>query len=124
MTVDRPVLNLHMTQRSCDVPVGVPYNIAGYAFILELVAHLTGIQAGKFAHTLVDAHIYTNQFDGVAEQLKREPGSLPKLVISPGLRTLDGLDELIRDGTTEQIMDCFKIIDYHPQPFIKFPIAV
>lgn len=119
-----PVLNLHMTQRSCDVPVGVPYNIAGYAFILELVAHLTGIRVGKFAHTLIDAHIYTNQMDGVEDQLIRKPTELPNLVISPDLKTLEDLDSLIREGTTEQIMKTFEIIGYEPQPFIKFPVAV
>lgn len=126
ITVNKnPVLNLHMTQRSCDVPVGVPYNIAGYAFILELVSHLTGITRGKFAHTLVDAHIYTNQLDGVHEQLHRTPDfNLPTLIISSDIKTLEDVESLIKEGTTEQIMDSFKIIGYDPQPFIKFPVAV
>lgn len=118
-----PNLNLEMLQRSCDVPVGVPFNIASYGLLLELVSHLVGIPARMFGHTLVDAHIYVNQFDGVDEYMNRQPGKLPRLTIS-GLTNLDELDILIRDGTTEEIRSHFVLEGYDPQPFIKIPVAV
>jgi thymidylate synthase len=120
----QPELNLHMTQRSCDVPVGVPYNIAGYALLLEIVSKLTGIKPRFFGHTLVDAHIYVDQTAGVIEQLNRRPFQLPKLIIDDKLNTLENLDDLICNGTTEEILDCFKLEGYESHPFIKFPIAV
>src|SRR5580704_9128826 len=96
-----PLLCLHLTQRSADVALGVPYNIAGYAFLLELFSRITGIRAGLFGHTMVDAHIYTSKADGsMAEydhvpglraQLEREVRALPKLTIDPAIRTLDDL---------------------------------
>ncbi len=119
-----PILNLHMTQRSMDAAIGCPYNIAGYSFILSLVSHLTGIRVGYFAHSIIDAHIYHTHLEGVDTQLGRKPKKLPELIISPDLKTIKDLDALIRDGTTEQIMDTFKIENYNPASFIKFPIAV
>ncbi len=128
-----PRLCLHLTQRSADVALGVPYNIAGYAFILELFSHLSGIRAGRFAHTLVDAHVYTEKPDGsmseydhvpgLREQLTRTPGPLPRLTISPDVRTLDDVDRLIRADTTE-ILDVFRLEGYAPQPAIRFKVAV
>lgn len=119
-----PYLCLHMTQRSCDVPIGVPYNIASYAFLLCLVSHLTGFQPQYFGHTLVDAHIYVDQLDGVSKQLKRVPRDLPMLTISGNIKTLEDLDALIRDGSSDDIKNCFKIIGYNPDSFIKMPVAV
>jgi len=119
-----PRLCLHMTQRSCDVPVGVPFNIAGYGFILSLVSHLVGIPCGELVITLVDAHVYVNQLDGVNEQLKRVPSALSKLSISSDIKNLNDIDSLIKDGTTEDIINTFKIVDYNPQPFIKLPVMV
>lgn len=119
-----PELNLHLTQRSCDVPVGVPFNIAGYAFILELVSHLTGIKSGRFGHTLVDAHIYENQLLGVHQQIKRLPRNRPRLKIDDSIKTLNDVDALIKEATTEQIMNTFKIDGYNPHPPIRFPVAV
>lgn len=118
-----PNLNLEMLQRSCDVPVGVPFNLASYGLLLELVGHLTGIPARMFGHTLVDAHIYVNQEEGVKKYLSRTPGKLPTLKIS-GLTNLEELDILIRDGTTDEIRSHFTLEGYEPQPFIKFPVAV
>ena len=116
-----------MLQRSCDVPVGVPFNIASYALLLELVAHITGIPGRKFGHTLVDVHIYENQLPGITEYMRRvsegETSELPKLKIS-GLTNLEELDTLIRDGTTEEIRSHFVLEGYNPQPFIKIPVAV
>ncbi len=128
-----PILCLHLTQRSADVAIGVPYNIAGYALILELFAHLTGLQAGVFAHTLVDAHVYTCKPDGsgadfdhipgLLEQLKRAPRALPRLKISDSIKSLQDIDEIL-DASTEQILDTFRLSSYNPYEAIKFRVAV
>jgi thymidylate synthase len=131
---NEPVLCCHMTQRSCDVALGVPFNIAGYAFLTHLVAHLTGLKVGCFSHTLVDAHIYTSKPDGSMAEYDHVPGlrrqiertlyKLPSLQIDSGLKTLENLDSLILEGTTDQIMDAFKIQEYKHHPHINFKVAV
>lgn len=128
-----PLLNLHLTQRSCDVALGVPYNIAGYALILELFARWSGIRAGTFAHTLVDAHIYTGKPDGsmaeydhvpgLMEQLERAPRALPRLRIDPRLRALDDLKPLL-SASTEELMQSFVLEGYDPWPALAFKVAV
>ena len=119
-----PQLCLHMTQRSCDVALGVPYNLAGYAFLLELMSLLTYIQPGIFAHTLVDAHIYVNHVEGLKDQMDRTLLELPTLKISNRIETLTDVEELIQDATTDEIMDCFQIKNYNPCSAIKFEVAV
>jgi thymidylate synthase len=126
-------LNLHLTQRSCDVALGVPYNIAGYAFLLELFSHFSGIRPGLFAHTLIDAHIYTAKPDGsmaeydhvpgLREQLTREPKPLPRLTISPKLRSLDDIEALLSEDT-ETLLSHFRLEGYDPHPAIAFKVAV
>jgi thymidylate synthase len=128
-----PRLCVHLTQRSCDVALGVPYNIAGYSFLLHLFAHLTGIKPGIFGHSLVDAHIYTKKVDGsmeeydhipgLKEQLNRSVRKLPSLVIDPSIKTLDDVMNLI-DADTDTILSKFKLEDYRPEPFIPFKVAV
>ena len=128
-----PLLNLHLTQRSCDVALGVPYNIAGYSLLLELFARFTGLRAGIFAHTCVDAHIYTSKPDGtMAEydhvpglklQLEREPRKLPSLSIVPSLRSLDDVTPLLQASTAD-ILEAFKLDGYAPHPAIPFKVAV
>ncbi len=130
---NEPILCLHLTQRSADVALGVPYNIAGYAFLLELFGHLTGIRPGIFAHTLIDAHIYTAKQDrsdaeydhvpGLQEQLSRTPGTLPSLAIDPSIRSLDDISDLLAEDT-ETILDTFRLDDYDPHPPIHFRVAV
>jgi thymidylate synthase len=128
-----PLLCLHLTQRSCDVALGVPYNIAGYALLLELFSRFTGIRAGIFAHTLVDAHVYTSKPDGsMAEydhvpglrlQLQRTPRPLPRLSIDPSLRSLSDLRPLL-EASTEEVMRHFALTGYDPYPVIPFKVAV
>ena len=128
-----PLLNLHLTQRSCDVALGVPYNIAGYAFILELMSHLSGIKAGIFAHTLIDAHIYTAKADGSMAQYDHIPGlqlqlqrnvrKLPRLTIDPSITSLDDLSPLL-EAETDELLAKFKLDGYNPHPFIAFKVAV
>ena len=128
-----PRLCVHLTQRSCDVALGVPYNIAGYSFLLHLFSHLTGMKPGIFGHSLVDAHIYTKKADGsmeeydhipgLKEQLNRNVRKLPSLVIDPSIRTLDDVMDLL-DADTDTILSRFKLEDYRPEPFIPFKVAV
>jgi thymidylate synthase len=128
-----PYLCLHLTQRSCDVALGLPYNLAGYALILELFAKLSGLRAGIFAHTLVDAHIYTSKPDGsmaehdhvpgLTEQLTRAPRQLPRLRIADSIRSVDDAVALL-DRSTEEMMAHFILDGYDPHPAIRFKVAV
>jgi thymidylate synthase len=128
-----PYLNLHLTQRSCDVALGVPYNIAGYALLLELFSRFSGIPAGIFAHTLVDAHVYTSKPDGsMAEydhvpglklQLTREPRALPRLAMADSIRSLDDIKPLL-EADTPEVMKHFVLHGYDPHPAIPFKVAV
>jgi thymidylate synthase len=128
-----PLLCLHLTQRSADVALGVPYNIAGYAFLLQLFAHFTGMRAGIFGHTMVDAHIYTSKADGsmaeydhvpgLRKQLERTPRALPMLTIDPSIRGLDDLHPLLQ-ASTETLLDRFKLTGYDPHPPLTFKVAV
>jgi thymidylate synthase len=128
-----PLLCLHLTQRSADVALGVPYNIAGYALLLELFARFTGIRAGLFGHTMIDAHVYTAKADGsMAEydhlpglraQLERTPRPLPTLAIDPAIRALDDLRPLL-DADTATVMRHFVLTGYEPHPAIPFKVAV
>ena len=127
------VLCLHLTQRSCDIALGVPYNIAGYAFMLELLSRFSGIPAGVFGHTLIDAHIYTAKADGtkaeydhipgLKQQLERAPRALPSLDIDSSIKSLADIEPLLSLGTDE-IMDKFKLRGYDPHPAITFKVAV
>ena len=128
-----PYLCLHLTQRSCDVALGIPYNIAGYAFLLELFGHLTGIRPGIFGHTLIDAHVYTSKPDGsmaeydhvpgLEEQLGRSPRPLPRLTIDPSIRSLADVERLMK-AETREILDAFPLEGYDPHPAISFKVAV
>jgi thymidylate synthase len=128
-----PRLNLHLTQRSADVALGVPYNIAGYALLLELFARFSGIRPGLFAHTTIDAHVYTAKPDGsMAEydhvpglraQLERAPRPLPRLVIDPSIRELDDLGRLL-SASTDEVLAAFRLEAYDPHPPIPFKVAV
>ena len=106
-------LSLQLYQRSADVFLGIPFNIASYALLLHILSHLTGYQVGEFIHTLGDTHIYHNHFEQVQTQLSRTPQPLPSVTINPEKHTIDDL-------TFEDIT----IHDYHPYPAIKAPIAV
>ena len=106
-------LNLQMYQRSADVFLGVPFNIASYALLLQMTAQVADLQAGDFVHTLGDAHIYLNHLQQVKEQLMREPRPLPQMVINPA----------IKDIFSFQYSD-FQLINYNPHPHIKGDISV
>jgi thymidylate synthase len=106
-------LSCQLYQRSGDIFLGVPFNIASYALLTQMVAQVTGLGPGDFVHTLGDAHLYSNHFEQAREQLSREPKSLPKLVLNPDVRSLF-------DFRYEDVA----IIDYAPHPAIRAPVAI
>lgn len=110
-------LNLSMYQRSCDVPLGIPFNIAGYAWLLSVIAHITGFKPGEFTHFMHDIHIYENQIENMLIQIGREPMVLPKLRINPDIKTLTDLETWVTP-------DDFKLIDYNHHKHINYPFAV
>ena len=106
-------LSCQLYQRSADIFLGVPFNIASYALLTHMIARVCGLKPGEFVHVLGDAHLYSNHFDQAREQLSRTPGALPKLVIH---RTPDSIDGFHFDD--------FEITGYDAQPHIAAPIAV
>jgi thymidylate synthase len=106
-------LSLYMHQRSCDMFLGVPFNIASYSLLLAMVAQVTGLKQGEFIHSLGDAHIYNNHFDAVKEQLSREPLPSPTLWLNPEVKDIDSFT-----------MDDIKLVDYKSHDAIKAEMAV
>ena len=106
-------LSLQLYQRSGDIFLGVPFNIASYALLLLMVAQVTGLEPGEYIHTLGDAHIYSNHFDQVNEQLQRTPRQLPCMVLNPDVKSIFDFR-----------YDDFKLEDYDPYPPIKGVVAV
>jgi len=116
----KPFLDLLMYQRSCDMFLGVPFNIASYALLLKMTAQVTGTVAGELIHVLGDAHIYHNHFDQVEEVLSREPLPLPKLWLNPNVvPTLDFDCDLERFDPSY-----IKLVDYDHHGTIKAEMAV
>lgn len=106
-------LSCQLYQRSADVFLGVPFNIASYSLLVMMMAQECGLKPGEFVHTLGDAHLYLNHLDQASEQLKRLPKKLPRMILNPEVkRTLDFRFE------------DFELVEYDPHPTIKAPIAV
>jgi thymidylate synthase len=106
-------LSCQLYQRSADIFLGVPFNIASYALLTQMVAQITGLQAGDFVHTLGDAHLYLNHLEQTDLQLSRSPKQLPVMAINPEVNDLFDFS-----------FDDFKLQNYEPYPHIKAPVAV
>jgi len=106
-------LSCQLYQRSCDVFLGVPYNIASYALLTMMVAQVCRLELGEFIHTFGDVHIYNNHGVQVDIQLERQPGRLPGMWLNPEIMRIDGFT-----------IDDFKLSDYDPQPAIKAAVSV
>lgn len=126
-------LCLHLTQRSADIALGVPYNIAGYSFLLHLIARFADMEVGHFGHTLIDAHIYTAKADGtmaeydhipkLRKQLLRTPRALPTLKIDDRIQSLSDIEALL-ELDTKQILSYFPLSGYNPYSKLTFKVAV
>lgn len=106
-------LSLQLYQRSADIFLGVPFNIASYALLLQMMAQVTGLKAGDFVHTLGDAHIYSNHLEQVKLQLTRDPRSLPVMEINPAV-----------DSIFNFKYEDFTLTQYDPHPHIKGDVAI
>jgi thymidylate synthase len=106
-------LSCQLYQRSADVFLGVPFNIASYALLTMMVAQVTGLKLGDFVHTLGDAHLYSNHMEQTLTQLKRDPRPLPTMKINPEVRDLFAFK-----------YDDFELVGYDPHPAIKAPVAI
>ena len=106
-------LSLQLYQRSADIFLGVPFNIASYALLLQMMAQVTGLKAGDFVHTLGDAHIYNNHLEQVKLQLTRDPRPLPHMTLNPEVKSI--FDFQYED---------FQLTDYNPHPHIKGEVSV
>ena len=106
-------LSCQLYQRSADVFLGLPFNIASYALLTHMVAHVTDLEVGEFVHTLGDAHIYNNHIEQINEQIKREPKRLPEIKIK---RNIENIDDFTFDD--------FELIGYNPHQKIKGKVSV
>lgn len=106
-------LSCIMYQRSCDMGLGVPFNIASYALLTIIIAHITGLKPGEFVHTLGDAHVYSNHVEALNEQLKREPRPFPKLFIKNS-----------REKVEDFVFEDFELVGYNPHDKIAMKMAV
>tara|TARA_B110000116_G_scaffold152193_1_gene131599 strand:+ start:490 stop:1305 length:816 start_codon:yes stop_codon:yes gene_type:complete len=104
-------LNCHLTQRSGDIALGIPFNLACYALLTQMIAKETNLELGEFSHYINDAHIYVDHIDGLKEQLKREPHNLPSL-------------EIKNKSFWDLEFEDFELKNYTHHPVIKFPVAV
>ena len=126
-------LSLMMFQRSCDLFLGVPFNMAEYALLLHLVARIAGLEPGELIHVLADAHVYRDHFSAVTEQLAREPYPAPSLWLDPSLTSLDAVVARYRDIVARAVAGekpgslldgVARLVDYRHHPAIKATMAV
>jgi len=113
VNTDRGELSCQLYQRSADLFLGVPFNIASYALLTMMVAQVCDLKPGEFVHTFGDLHLYANHMDQAKLQLTREPRELPSMRINPDVKTINAFT-----------FDDFELVDYDPHPSIKAPISV
>jgi len=106
-------LSCQMYQRSADMGLGVPFNIASYSLLTRIIAQVCNLQCGDFVHVIGDCHVYLNHVEPLKLQLQRKPKKFPKLKINPNINKIE-----------QFTFDDFKIIDYDPYPAIKMQMAV
>ena len=112
----RNELSCQMYQRSADMGLGVPFNIASYALLTHLIAHVTGLKPGEFIHTIGDAHVYLNHIEPLQEQLKRSPRPFPKIFMKDSAKSKTNIDDIT--------MDDFMVVGYNPHKTIAMKMAV
>ena len=110
---ERPGLSCQLYQRSADLFLGVPFNIASYALLTMMVAQVCGYQAREFVHTFGDLHLYSNHLDQAKLQLTRDPTQLPQMQINPNVNEIDQFK-----------FDDFELVNYEAHPHIKAPVAI
>jgi thymidylate synthase len=106
-------LSCQLYQRSADLFLGVPFNIASYALLTMMIAQVTNLQPGEFIHTFGDVHLYSNHFEQARAQLTRTPRTLPTMRINPDVKDIFGF-----------AFEDFELVNYEPHPHIKAPVAV
>ena len=106
-------LSCQLYQRSADVFLGVPFNIASYSLLTLMMAQITGLEPGEFVHTLGDAHLYNNHIEQAKTQLSRKPMKLPQIIINKNVKNID-----------EFVFEDFNVLNYEHHPHIKAPISV
>ncbi|WP_332066256.1 thymidylate synthase [Bartonella sp. CB189] len=106
-------LSCQLYQRSADIFLGIPFNIASYALLIMMIAQVSGLKVGDFIHTLGDAHLYLNHFEQAKCQLSRTPNALPKMLINPEIKCLFSFN-----------FEDFQLLDYEAYPHIKAPVAI
>lgn len=109
----KPRLSCQMYQRSCDIGLGVPFNIASYALLTCMIAKVVGMDPGEFVHVMGDAHVYSNHVDALKEQIQRVPRAFPKLTIKRDVKNIDDFK-----------FEDFEVSEYDPYPPIKMKMAV
>lgn len=107
------MLSCQLYQRSADVFLGVPFNIASYALLTMMVAQVCDLEPGEFIHTFGDVHLYANHVEQARQQLTRTPGALPRMKLNAARRSIFDFE-----------YEDFELLDYHPQPAIRAPVAV
>ena len=110
---DNPGLSCQLYQRSADLFLGVPFNIASYALFTQMIAQVVGYEAREFVHTFGDLHLYTNHLEQANLQLTREPRSLPKMKMNPEVKNIDDF-----------VFEDFELVDYDPCPHIKASVSI
>ena len=105
-------LSCQMYQRSGDLPLGIPFNVASYSLLTHMIAQVCDLGVGEFIHCIGDAHIYQNQIEGVKEQLTRDPLPLPKLWLNPEIKDIEKFT-----------LDDIKLVNYQHHPTISFPFS-